>query len=98
MIIRDNNGTVKITSWWYLPGCESAEQAEVIACLEGLKNVIDQHFWPATIETDYSHVLQAVASDSLIDHPTGAFTEKSRSSLDFIWTLLFLKLTVSAIK
>jgi hypothetical protein len=41
LIIRDNRGVVLTTAWQYLPGCVSAEQAEAVACLEGLKHVID---------------------------------------------------------
>jgi hypothetical protein len=37
IIIRDHLGSTLLAEWRFIPSCGSAEEAEILACLEGLK-------------------------------------------------------------
>jgi hypothetical protein len=39
-----------------------AEEAEVVACLEGLKHFTNLRRWPATVESDCLHTVQSKSS------------------------------------
>ncbi|KAK1645100.1 hypothetical protein QYE76_062905 [Lolium multiflorum] len=58
--IRDWKGQVILTEWKFVPICTSAEEAEVLACLEGLRHLIDLRQWPARLETDCLRVVQGI--------------------------------------
>jgi ribonuclease HI len=63
IIIRDHLGHTLLAEWKFLPFCGSAEEAEVIACLEGLRHLILLRRWPATLESDCLRVVHAITSD-----------------------------------
>jgi hypothetical protein len=60
IVIRDHLGSVLFTEWRFIPYCESAEEAEMLASLEGLKHLVRLHRWPATLESDCLRVAQAM--------------------------------------
>jgi ribonuclease HI len=62
IIIRDHHGRPILAEWKYLPFCGSAEEAEVAACLEGLRHLINLRRWPATLESDCLHAVHAISS------------------------------------
>jgi ribonuclease HI len=53
VIVHDSRGQLIISEWKFIPYCASAEEAEVLACLEGLKHLINLRPWPAFLESDY---------------------------------------------
>jgi ribonuclease HI len=59
VIVRDSRGQPIISKWKFILYCASAEEAEVLACLEGLKNLINLRQWPAFLE---SNCLRAVST------------------------------------
>jgi hypothetical protein len=52
IVIRDHRGEVILTEWKFIPFCSSAEEAEVIACLDGLRHMVHLRQWPAILESD----------------------------------------------
>ena len=56
-VIRDWEGSLKLTAWRVIFHCRDAEEAEAKACLEGVHLVLR---WPDTLmilEADYQSVL-----------------------------------------
>ena len=53
IIIRDHLGQPLLNEWKFVPSCASAEEAEVLAYLEGLNHMIDFHRWSVMLESDY---------------------------------------------
>jgi ribonuclease HI len=60
VIIRDYLGRPILTEWKYVPSCASAEEAEVLACLEGLNHLTQHFLGPAILETDCLHAVQMI--------------------------------------
>jgi hypothetical protein len=46
VIVRDWQGKPVLSEWKFIPNCGSAEEAEILACLEGLKHLINLQQWP----------------------------------------------------
>jgi ribonuclease HI len=63
IIVRNHRGSPLVAEWKPIPDCGSAEEAEVIACLHGLRQLVELQCWPATIETDCLRAVQAISSD-----------------------------------
>jgi ribonuclease HI len=63
VVIRDTHGQVVQSSWYHIPSCSSAEEAEALACLEGLKNIQSLYCDRAVVESDCLRVVQALTSD-----------------------------------
>jgi hypothetical protein len=64
VIVRDWQGKPVLSEWKFIPNCGSAEEAEILACLEGLKHLINLRQWPALIESDCLRAVQAFTVDS----------------------------------
>ena len=64
IIIRDSAGHVVLTEWKFIPNCGSAEEAEILACLEGLKLLISLRCWPASVESDCLRAVEALSMDT----------------------------------
>jgi hypothetical protein len=60
IIVRDHEGSVIISEWKFIPNCGSAWEAEIQACLEGLKCLISLKRWPAVLESDCLRAVQAL--------------------------------------
>jgi ribonuclease HI len=63
VVIRDCHGQVIQSSWLHIPSCSSPEEAEALACLEGLKIIQLHHCERAVLESDCLRVVQALTSD-----------------------------------
>jgi hypothetical protein len=64
IIVRDWQGKTVLSEWKFIPNCGSAEEAEILACLEGLKHLINLRQWPAVIESDCLRAVQALTTNS----------------------------------
>jgi ribonuclease HI len=64
VVVRDHQGKVILSEWKFSPNCGSAEEAEVLACLAGLKHLIGLRQWPAILESDCLRAIQALSLDS----------------------------------
>jgi hypothetical protein len=64
IIVRDCQGKVRLSEWKFVPNCGSAEEAETLACLEGLKHPIDLRQWPAMVESDCLRAVRAFSLDT----------------------------------
>jgi hypothetical protein len=62
--VRDWQGKTVLSEWKFIPNCDSAEEAEILACLEGLKHLINLRQWPAVIESDCLRAVQAFTTNS----------------------------------
>jgi ribonuclease HI len=49
-----------LTEWKFIPSSTSAEEAEVLAWLEGLKHLTQHFTGPAILETDCLHAVQMI--------------------------------------
>ena len=70
IIIRDHLGKVLLTEWKFLKSCGSAEEAEVLACLDGLRHLINLRRWPATLESDCLRAVMALSSQDEEQSPS----------------------------
>jgi hypothetical protein len=64
VVVRDHQGKVVLSEWKFSPNCGSAGEAEVLACLAGLKHLIGLRQWPAILESDCLRAIQALSLDS----------------------------------
>jgi ribonuclease HI len=69
-VIRDDQGSIIRSSWKFHPYCESAEEAEAKACLEGLHQLLHTNRIPGILETDCQRVVQLVTSESFDRSPS----------------------------
>jgi ribonuclease HI len=60
IVVHDNVGKVLISSWRTLDHIVSAEEAEALACLEGMRLVMEWVQLPVLVETDCSTLVQAL--------------------------------------
>jgi ribonuclease HI len=63
VVIRDTHGQVVQSSWYHILSCSSAEGAEALACLEGLKTIQLLYWDRAVLESDCLRVVRALTSD-----------------------------------
>jgi hypothetical protein len=56
-VIREWKGSLKLTAWPVLSHCRDAEEAEVVACLEGLHLAIRWPEIPMILESDWQIVV-----------------------------------------
>jgi ribonuclease HI len=57
IVIRDWQGSLKLTSWRTLSHCRDAEEAEVLACLEGVHMALRWPEIPMILESDCQTVV-----------------------------------------
>jgi hypothetical protein len=60
VVSRDEKGNVLLAAWRTLPNVASAEEAEALACLEGIQLTVEGVRLPTEVETDCSALVQAV--------------------------------------
>jgi ribonuclease HI len=60
IIARDFHGRVLRTEWKHVASCASAEEAEVLACLEGLGHLIQYFAGQGILETDCLRAVQVL--------------------------------------
>jgi hypothetical protein len=60
MIACDEGGKVLLTTWRTLKCCSSLEEAEVGACLEGIRLMVEWINKPTCMESDCSSLIQAL--------------------------------------
>jgi hypothetical protein len=65
VIVRNHQGNPIITEWKFIPGCASAEDAEALACLEGLKHLITLNGQSSILESDCLRAVQVLTSVSM---------------------------------
>ena len=81
IIVRDHLGRQVIAEWKFVPLCASAEEAEMLACLEGLKHLIGLQCWPATLESDCLRVVQTLATQEQDQSGSWALYHEARELL-----------------
>lgn len=57
IVVRNSTGQVLLTSWRFLRKCAAAEEAELLACCEGLKIVAEWLPMPVILESDCATVI-----------------------------------------
>jgi ribonuclease HI len=60
IIARDSHGRVLRSEWKHIASCASAEEAEVLACLEGLGHLIQYFAGQGILETDCLRAVQVL--------------------------------------
>jgi ribonuclease HI len=65
MVVRDEMGAVLLSEWKTLVACGSAEEAEMIACLEGIRYLAAYPQIPGILETDCSRLVAALEAVEL---------------------------------
>jgi ribonuclease HI len=65
VIVRNHQGNPIITEWKFIPGCASAEDAEALSCLEGLKHLITLNGQSSILESDCLRAVQVLTSVSM---------------------------------
>jgi ribonuclease HI len=62
IIIRDHGGQVILTEWKHVHPCASAEEAELQACIAGIKHILSIGCGQAIVESDCLRAVQAISS------------------------------------
>jgi ribonuclease HI len=62
VVVRDYAGQVLLSEWQFIPWCASAEEAEVLACLAGLKHLINLQAPHAIMESDCLRTVNTLQS------------------------------------
>ncbi|KAK1650406.1 hypothetical protein QYE76_068211 [Lolium multiflorum] len=62
VVIRDQTGSVLRSVRSFIPTCVSAESAEIIACVEGLRHLVDFTQWPTILESDAAQVINTLSA------------------------------------
>jgi ribonuclease HI len=70
IISRDHTGSMLGTEWKHIPWCTPAEEAEVLACLEGLKHAINLQGASVTVESDCARIVQVLTEANRDSSPS----------------------------
>jgi ribonuclease HI len=62
VIIRDHKGQVILTEWKHVHQCASAEEAELQACIAGIKRLLSIGCDQAIVESDCLRAVQSILS------------------------------------
>jgi hypothetical protein len=62
-LARDHLGQIKWSAWGVLPDCDSAETAEALACLQGIKQAVKLVDTSLIIENDCAALIRKIKSD-----------------------------------
>jgi ribonuclease HI len=62
VVVRDEKGAVLFSEWKTIAGCSSAEEAEVLACLDGLRYLAAHPHQRGILETDCARVVAVLLS------------------------------------
>jgi ribonuclease HI len=91
VVIRDHRGQIVLAGWKFIPSCSSSEEAEILACLEGLQHLITLRRWPAILESDCLRVVQALTSEEVESSPCWAVIHEARELLKIFRGITVLK-------
>ncbi|KAM0864854.1 hypothetical protein ACQ4PT_043630 [Festuca glaucescens] len=61
IVIRDHSGGVLLTEWKFITSCASAEEAEMLALLSGIKHLLALGSGPAIVESDCLRAVQTIS-------------------------------------
>ncbi|KAK1650721.1 hypothetical protein QYE76_068526 [Lolium multiflorum] len=84
VIIRSETGSVCLSAWEHLPECSSALEAELLACLHGLKQLGKLPYGPAILETDSALVLRSIMEHSADQSDCWTITAEIKELLEFM--------------
>jgi ribonuclease HI len=62
VVVRDEKGAIPFSEWKTIAGCSSAEEAEVLACLDGLRYLAAHPHQRGILETDCARVVAVLLS------------------------------------
>jgi ribonuclease HI len=62
VVVRDQSGAVMLSAWKYLENIASPEEAEALACLEGMRVAVDYMRQPLQVESDCMVLINALQS------------------------------------
>jgi ribonuclease HI len=62
VIARSSSGAVLYSEWKTLPPCASAEEAEILACLEGIRYLAANPHHRGILESDCARVVDVLSS------------------------------------
>jgi hypothetical protein len=62
VIVHDNKGKVLLSAWRNLSNVASAEEAEALACLEGMRPMLEWVSRPTCVESDCVTLIKAIRS------------------------------------
>jgi ribonuclease HI len=82
IVIRDHSGQPVLSEWTYIPSCASADDAEIQACLQGLKHLIALRWWPVTLECDCLRAVQTRSSRGREFSCSWALIQEARDLLE----------------
>jgi hypothetical protein len=91
IIIRHHNGHPLLAEWKSFPLCGNAEEAKVIACVEGLRQLISICRWPAMLESDCYNAVHAITDTCQVRSTSWAATLEARELLKIFRDIAILK-------
>jgi hypothetical protein len=84
MVVRDDAGNVLCTEWKHLSACGSAEEAEVLACLEGLRYLAANPQRPGILDTDCSRIVTVLEAMDMDRSAHWSLFLEARTRLDML--------------
>lgn len=91
VVIRDHIGLAKLASWRLLYHCRDAEEAEAIACCEGIALAVRCPDAPMVLEID-SAVVAAKLKSNLLDRSVGwSLVREARMNMEQLCRLEIAK-------
>jgi ribonuclease HI len=81
VVVRDHQGKPVLTDWRFIPGCAGAEDAEALACLEGLKHLIALNGRSSVLESDCLRAVQVLTCNDMDKSNSWCIYSESRELL-----------------
>ncbi|CAN6252434.1 unnamed protein product [Urochloa humidicola] len=83
-IVRDQRGEVILSSWKVLRNCASAEEAEAVACLEGIQLVLEYVKKPTILESDCAAVVSSLLAPSVDRARCSHIIQETRACMELL--------------
>jgi hypothetical protein len=92
IVIRDHSGGVILTEWKSVSSCASAEEAEVLAILSGIKHLLAFGGGPGVVESDCLKAVQTILGTGRDSSGGWAFFQEARDLLRVFNNISIIKI------
>jgi ribonuclease HI len=92
VVLRNHEGRVLLSAWRPVADCASAEEAEVVACLEGLRHLAQHPHWIAILESDCARVIQVLSNSDVDRSPCWNLFAEAKALMETISNLKICKI------
>lgn len=79
VVLRKSDGGVLLSACRHVVGCASAEEAEVIACIEGFRQLAHYPHWNPILESDCARVVSVLSTQAVDRSPCWSLIEEAKA-------------------